>query len=73
MKQGSWARRLHFPPCHTGLPSGKCRAGKGAGVGDRGAKVLRPGMRDWQRSARRIVLLAGVVSINWQGEDEINL
>lgn len=48
-------------------------AGLGGEVGDMGAKVLRPGMKAWQRSAHRVTLLAGVVSTNWQGEEEINL
>lgn len=54
-------------------PLASAGLGRELRVGDMGAKGLRPGMKDWQRSAHRIVLLAGVVSINWQGEEEINL
>lgn len=61
------------PSYHTGLSSGLCRAEREVGMGVRTVKVLRPGRKDWQRSAHRAMLLAGVVSINWQGEEEINL
>lgn len=30
-------------------------------------------MKDWQRYARLDMILGGAVSINWQGEEEINL
>lgn len=66
----------HFPPCQFGLSSGLHRAERGAegwGWGDRSVKALRPETKDWQRSAHQALFLAGVVSINWQGEEEINL
>lgn len=51
------------PSCHD----------KEAGVGGQGTKVLRPGTKAWQSFACQATLRAGVVSINWQGEEEINL
>lgn len=62
-----------FPPCHTGLSSDLHRAERGAGSGDRAVKVLRPETKDRQRSAHQAMFHAGAVSINWQGEEEINL
>lgn len=63
----------HLPPCHSGLSPDLRRAERGAGGGDRAVKSLRPETKDWQRSAHQAMFLAGEVSINWQGEEEINL
>ena len=57
----------HFSSCHAGLSLACAGLRRELGV------VLKPGTKAWQRSAHRATLLAGVVSVNWQREEEIKL
>lgn len=76
MKQGSWARwspgplpLSYSPPFHAGLG----RAEKGAGGEGQGSEGAEAWDERLAKTACLDMILGGVVSINWQGEEEINL